>query len=252
MTLALNTLGFRTLHPNHWYQEPKALDLWHQDIVLPSIQNGIFQLGTPDFSRFAALGYAGLADMPVCFYYRQLLQDFPDCKFVLTTRRSADVWLRSMTNVQGLTTFMHYAALFIPKAKQYSDYYRWLFSFLTQNNDLLSASWPTTQILSLSEREHAMELYQSHNQRVRETIPSNRLLEFRLGTDGWEALCEFLDVVEECPTTAPFPRSNSPLCYTFQVISSVTFVVGCFYFVVFRAWFRGSSRNVKTTKTKTT
>jgi len=55
-----------------------------------------------------------------------------------------------------------------------------------------------------TDRDAAIAAYRANNQRVRETIPAERLLVFHVA-DGWEPLCEFLDapVPDE-----PFPRTN--------------------------------------------
>lgn len=44
--------------------------------------------------------------------------------------------------------------------------------------------------------------YETHCDRVRALVPSDRLLEFR-ATDGWEPLCKFLDI--QVPE-GPYPR----------------------------------------------
>ena len=49
-----------------------------------------------------------------------------------------------------------------------------------------------------------MEIFEQHNQAVRDHVPAERLLEFQV-TDGWEPLCKFLDV--PVPDT-PFPHLN--------------------------------------------
>jgi len=46
--------------------------------------------------------------------------------------------------------------------------------------------------------------YREHYQSIRDVVPRDRLLEYRLGS-GWEPLCEFLG--KEVPDV-PFPRVN--------------------------------------------
>ena len=196
---------------------------------------GSFQLGVPDFQKMISQGYSGLSDMPVCLYYQQLVVDFPDCKFILTTRANPDVWFRSFQKVQGMTRFMHMGGLFLPPLKAFSDYYRWLFSYLKNNNELLltTGPWwklPNTQISTPEEIDYAKRLYQEHNQRVREAVPSEQLLEYQVGPHGggWEPLCNFLQV-RECPLETPFPRSNSSFAYLIQALSATCFAVVILY-----------------------
>ena len=57
----------------------------------------------------------------------------------------------------------------------------------------------------LHDSAHAIDVYQRHNQAVRNGIPASRLLVYEIGS-GWEPLCAFLGcaVPDE-----PYPRSNT-------------------------------------------
>jgi hypothetical protein len=55
-----------------------------------------------------------------------------------------------------------------------------------------------------TDRDCAIAAYRANNQRVRDTIPADRLLVFHVA-DGWGPLCEFLEVSEP---DEPFPHSN--------------------------------------------
>ena len=54
-------------------------------------------------------------------------------------------------------------------------------------------------------RENAIRVYDAHNQAVRREVPPEKLLVFN-AWDGWEPLCDFLDVPVPA---APYPRTNS-------------------------------------------
>jgi hypothetical protein len=55
-----------------------------------------------------------------------------------------------------------------------------------------------------ADRDHAIDVFERHNDRVRATCPPDRLLVFDVA-EGWEPLCAFLDV----PVPShPFPRLN--------------------------------------------
>ena len=57
----------------------------------------------------------------------------------------------------------------------------------------------------MGEREHAIRVFERHNQQVRHAIPPGRLLTYRV-TDGWEPLCAFLG---RAVPDAAFPNVNS-------------------------------------------
>ncbi|MFO0946787.1 MAG: sulfotransferase [Planctomycetota bacterium] len=54
-------------------------------------------------------------------------------------------------------------------------------------------------------RSRCLEVFEKHNQEVRETVPADRLLVFRV-QDGWAPLCDFLGC--EVPAGVPFPHLN--------------------------------------------
>lgn len=56
-----------------------------------------------------------------------------------------------------------------------------------------------------TDRENALRAYRRNNEKVRDTIPADRLLVFT-PSDGWEPLCRFLG--SPVPDV-DFPRSNA-------------------------------------------
>ena len=72
------------------------------------------------------------------------------------------------------------------------------------------------------------QLYAQHNQRVRDMVPKERLLEYKV-KEGWEPLCAFLGV--EVPDE-PFPRLNES-----DSIKAVYFGQQVFGACVWTFWF---------------
>jgi hypothetical protein len=62
----------------------------------------------------------------------------------------------------------------------------------------------------LSERAHALHVFEDHIAEVQATIPGDRLLTFDL-REGWAPLCAFLGV--DVPDI-PFPKTNSSREFT--------------------------------------
>jgi hypothetical protein len=52
-------------------------------------------LGEPDLGMIASQ-YKATADLPVALYYEQIVEQFPDYKFILTTRETSEIWFRSL------------------------------------------------------------------------------------------------------------------------------------------------------------
>jgi len=121
-------------------------------------------------------------DWPFPLIFRELLERYGDsARFVLTTRASAEIWVRSLKNHALRTHPTQHARLIV-----YGYAYPHGF-----------------------ERQH-IERYDSHNKEVArhfESVGRERLLKtlcWEAG-DGWDELCAFLD--EPRPGT-PFPHEN--------------------------------------------
>jgi Sulfotransferase domain len=93
----------------------------------------------------------------------------------------------------------------VNSCRKLSNYFAWLYSHINKDEYFLTQPHPFPR----QDRIEAIKSYEEHNRRVRALVPPHRLLEFNLKTDGWESLCQFMNVTDaDCPTT-PFPRSNS-------------------------------------------
>lgn len=202
LALALKELGYLTLHTQHLYEHDDLLAMWTDTVFGPSIQAGRAILGTPDLHMIAEMGYHATADFPVALYYDRVLHDFPDCKFILTTRADGETWFRSWhVLVHSITPTAWVGQVFFPRVRHMTLYLRWLYAIVNQDDSYLWRSSIVDQA-----KGAAIRGYEQHNRRVRQVIPPHKLLEYNV-QDGWEPLCQFLEVTK-CPTT-PFPRSNS-------------------------------------------
>jgi hypothetical protein len=141
-------------------------------------------------------GYESTVDWPGCSYYRELMDAFPDAK-VLLNIRDFEGWHRSMLNTV-------YA---IRKAKMIGQEL-----YEGTEPEVSPATWQVIGKTVWTEFEggdfedpaHARRVWESHYDEVRQTVPAERLLEYRLG-EGWEPLAEFLDVPVP---DEPFPHHN--------------------------------------------
>lgn len=130
-------------------------------------------------------GYESAVDWPVCAFWRELSEIYPDAKFILSLR-DAEKWYDSAdaTIFAGMRKFdgEH------PHGKMVNT--------LIVNNTFGG---------SVDDRAAAIEVYEKHNQEVISALPKERLLVFE-AAQGWQPLCDFLEVAVPAE---PYPRSNS-------------------------------------------
>jgi Sulfotransferase domain len=232
VAIALEELGYPTFHTilMYAYENEEILKMWSERVVEPAIAKLDPVIGRADLKLIADSGYQAVADMPSILYFEQILEEYPDCKFVLTTRENSEVWYRSWESLtKSVTTSMHLGGILFPTVRLYSRYLRWAYAFVNKDTSYMTSFFPKDDNI----KENAIATYEEHNRRVREVIPPDQLLEFNV-KDGWDPLCQFLEV-EECPTT-PFPKSNSGGQMRAQSYSAVVVGIIVLFFVIRSAW----------------
>jgi len=132
-------------------------------------------------------GYRASCDWPSCNFWRELSACYPDAKIILT-RRSAESWYLSMS--ETLIPFMRKVIAGPPQP------IREIAQEIVINQSFSG---------DIDDKDHVMEVFELHNQAVRDTIAKERLLEFE-ASDGWEPLCAFLGVPVP---DEPYPRVNA-------------------------------------------
>ncbi len=171
MQIALNSLGFG---PCHHMSEVS-------DNPLMKTRWRAFMKGT-DFGWGELFeGYASCMDWPSAYYWRDLMQIFPEARLILTWR-DPESWWRSFENT--------------------------LLKYYEQTDDRDSVGYQIIDKVFDGQPEGqdlALALYEANVEAVRATVPADRLLVHALG-DGWEPLCAYLGVPVP---DQPYPRTNS-------------------------------------------
>ncbi len=146
-------------------------------------------------------GFQATVDWPGAFFYRDLMDLYPDAKVLLSVRDSA-AWARSMRDTIWAVLYGDCLMRDLSGARTRVDL-PWA-NYIA----LMSAMWDKSGLLGTIEGgldegalASAMERY---NDEVRRYVPADRLLVWSPG-DGWEPLCEFLDVPVP---SAPVPHVN--------------------------------------------
>lgn len=178
---ALETLGLGPCyHMTEVFAHPKHVPVWRQAA----------EGGAVDWDTLFA-GYAATVDWPACAFWRQLVRHWPTAKVILTVRDPAR-WYESVSKT------IHQAM----QRELPDDAPEAAHAHLAMVRRLILEG---TFDGRFEDRDHAIAVYEAHNEAVRREVPPARLLVFEV-VEGWAPLCRFLDRPEP---DASFPRVNS-------------------------------------------
>lgn len=186
LKVALDQLGFGpTYHMAQVFEHPEHIAMWQ----------AAAEGGSVDWDRLFA-GYQSAVDWPASAFYRDLMTRYPDAKVILTVRDS-ERWYESGRN----TIF--------PQREEESDA-----DLSVERREhrrmLRTLVWDGIFDGQVSDRTHAIEVYEKHNQAVQDEVAPERLLVYDV-TEGWEPLCTFLGV--PVPVGQAFPHLNDTAAF---------------------------------------
>jgi hypothetical protein len=134
-------------------------------------------------------GYNSQVDWPGAAVWRETSVAFPDAK-VVHTERPEDEWWNSFSVT--ISKFFDRAPG-LPLPPKIADIFRTMSGWFMKDT-----------FADHTDRATAIAAYRRNNEMVRDTVPAERLLVFKVA-EGWGPLCGFLERPE--PAT-PFPRSH--------------------------------------------
>jgi hypothetical protein len=141
-------------------------------------------------------GYRATMDWPTIYFWEQIAAAYPDAK-ILLTERDPESWWNSHVEMFRLGNAII--------DEQTDEERQWAqesgFARMQEALGTISMAMFGGQLF---DKEHCLRVFEQHYDRVRRTVPAERLLVYRV-QEGWEPLCRFLgaDVPDE-----PFPRVN--------------------------------------------
>ena len=145
-------------------------------------------------------GYQATVDWPAVSFYKELFQEFPDAKVVLSVR-DPERWYESSSSTiyQMHKNKLIRSPLLSP-----------LITLLSGGRNRIGRMvdklvWHDEFHDRFEDKAYALEIFNRHIEEVKLTIPANQLLVYEV-KQGWGPLCEFLGV--EVPAGTPFPRLN--------------------------------------------
>ncbi|KJZ74745.1 hypothetical protein HIM_05862 [Hirsutella minnesotensis 3608] len=189
----MKTLGLR---PYHFSEISRNKNNRHFEQWLAAVRAKYDGVGRPwrgaDFDRLL-WDYDALSDDPCCLFVEDLVAAYPDARVVLTLR-PRDAWLRSMRAfILGILSWRSWPVLCLLDGDFSAPYQ----ALLRRTTAVLLAGGGRQgqgQGAGHASADSALlASFDAHADRVRRAVPPDRLLELRPG-DGWEPLCEFLDV----------------------------------------------------------
>lgn len=162
-------------------------------------------------------GFQATVDWPGSFFYRDLIDVYPDAKVLLSVRE-AGAWERSMRDtiwglfygdvlMRDLSTAR---ARVDPKWHGYIE----MMKEMWRRSGLISEGADTAS-------DSMRSAMQRFNEEVQLTVPADRLLVWSV-SDGWEPLCRFLDL--QVPGM-PFPHLNDSSEFADRIVDGALLVL---------------------------
>ena len=183
---ALEDLGFGPCyHMIEVFNRPDDVDFW-----LSALQDNDKEDNNATDWNVVFEKYQSTADCPACYFWRALLQQYPNAQYVLTVR-DPDRWYESFRATV-------YQAIMHPERAPDEAH---------RNVQLMARQLILDTMFEgrFDDRSFAIDKYQQHNREIREFFPKNRLLVFEV-SEGWSPLCEFLNVGVP---DSDFPKANT-------------------------------------------
>jgi hypothetical protein len=216
LKVALEELGFDPCHHAiELFENPAHAGLWEAAAR-----------GEPvSWDEFLG-NYQATVDWPACSFYKELMEEYPDAKVLLSVR-DPERWYESTANtIYG----MRKGGLMSPLG----PLMRVLAPARVRGARAMDKIvWEDTFSDNFEDRQYAIEVFNRHIEEVKEHVPADQLLVYDV-KDGWGPLCEFLNV--EVPKDEPFPHLNDTVAFgrmirkrlviTFAALIGGTLLVG--------------------------
>lgn len=188
LKIALERIGFGPCyHMMEVFPRPDHVARWHRLAFEQSMDwDEIFR------------GFHATVDWPAARWWREIAAHFPEAKVLLSVR-DPEAWYKSVTDTI-------YQPMKSPAPDGVPELVR------LQSEMARKAILSETFDNRFEDKAHAIEVFQKHNQAVRDAIDPARLLVFDV-REGWGPLCAFLEVPVP---DEPFPRLNDTA--TFQAM----------------------------------
>jgi Sulfotransferase domain len=157
-------------------------------------------------------GFHSTVDWPGGYFYRELIDVYPEAKVLLSVREP-EGWERSMRQTVWAVRHGESLIRLLSSAQahvnpQWQGFLKMIDRLVWEGNGTFASGH--------AQAGQLIDTMNRHVEEVKATVPSERLLVWSV-TEGWEPLCEFL----ELPVPAePFPHINDRTEFLNRIIDS--------------------------------
>jgi hypothetical protein len=177
---AFEVLGFgECQHMENLFNKPNLVDYWVE----------FFETGKTDFDTLFD-GFQSTSDFPGYLMYKELLEQYPEAKVVLTLRDPEEWYESAARTVHAFVPQTWQQKLKLLPKKIKSKRFRNIAKTLRLVEVYL---WKGHYKGGFKNKEQTLDIYRRFNDEVRANVPAAQLLEYRI-SEGWEPLCKFLEV----------------------------------------------------------
>jgi hypothetical protein len=148
-------------------------------------------------------GWGSTVDWPACTFWEQIWAAFPDAKILLSVR-DPSAWYASCAKS------IHASAQAAARGELEGGDVEVSPAAMRMINGLI---WDGTFEGRFDDEDFAVSVFEAHNADVRRKVPADRLLVYEV-SEGWEPLCEFLEVPVP---DGPMPHLNDAASFRAMV-----------------------------------
>jgi sulfotransferase family protein len=198
--VALEMLGLEPCY--HWVNilaDLEQVDVWNRALDGENVWDEVFA------------GVQATVDWPGGFFWRELMDHYPDAKVLLSVRdpeRWEPSFRETIVDMGHGETMLNLLSTARAKVDpQWSRYVKLVERMFWIDKGTFAAS-------GYERPEQLIAQLKRHNEEVEATVPSDRLLVWSV-TEGWEPLCDFLEVPVP---DEPMPHANDRETFLGRVI----------------------------------
>ncbi|KAI9768624.1 MAG: hypothetical protein M1840_004821 [Geoglossum simile] len=190
---ALETLNYKKIYALETLMvSPRDVELWERAMDAKFYGKGVF--GREEWDLLFG-GCEVVKSLPASLFAAEIIAAYPEARVILTTR-DANSWYESYRQ----TVWRRFVQDPVLRIFSYIDPLSYYGHILHR---LLPLYFKTEA--GTLEATHGKNIFMQHNGHIRDLVPKDRLLEWRVGESDWDKLCEFLD--KNVPSEK-FPVSN--------------------------------------------